>query len=142
MKMQAVCLDHPDQRPGDGRYHSGHPGWNGHQTVEEPTMDFLRLAGIDDFSCRPIRSFTILGRKIGIFKREDGTFRALEAGCKHQGADLTAGRIENNVATCPRHGWKYDLATGQCLNHDSPSLRKHDLKIIGNDIHVSLQPIE
>jgi nitrite reductase/ring-hydroxylating ferredoxin subunit len=105
-------------------------------------MDYLRLATIDEFTNRKVKSLSILGRKIGIFKRENDHFFAMEIGCKHQGADITAGKIENNIITCPRHGWKYDLETGECLNHDSPRLRKFDLKIIKNGIHVSLQPIE
>ncbi|MEA3232802.1 MAG: hypothetical protein U9Q05_13690 [Thermodesulfobacteriota bacterium] len=40
------------------------------------------------------------------------------------------------MATCPQHGWQYDLETGECLNHDSPRLRKFELKIEGEDIKV------
>lgn len=105
-------------------------------------MDYLKLATIAEFENKKIKSLSVMGKKIGIFKRGDRQFYAMEVGCKHQGADMTTGKIENNIATCPRHGWKYDLETGQCLNHDSPRLRKHDLKMIGNEIHVSLQPIE
>ncbi|RTZ95750.1 MAG: non-heme iron oxygenase ferredoxin subunit [Deltaproteobacteria bacterium] len=104
-------------------------------------MDYLKLATIDELTKRKVKSLSILGRKIGIFKRDNDRFFAVETGCKHQGADLTTGKIENNVATCPRHGWKYDLLTGRCLNHASPRLRKFDVKIIGKEIHVSLQPV-
>ena len=105
-------------------------------------MDFIKLATIDDFNYSKIKSLSILGKKIGIVKREDGNFYAIEVGCKHQGADITRGKMENNILTCPRHGWKYDLETGECLNHDSPRLRKFELKIEGNDIKVSLIPQE
>ncbi len=105
-------------------------------------MNFIKLATVKDFTDQRIRSFSVLGKKIGIVKRTDDQFYAIETGCKHQGADLTQGKIDGHVATCPRHGWQYDLETGECLNHDSPRLRKHALVLEGNDIKVSLSPLE
>lgn len=105
-------------------------------------MNFIKLATIEDFAEQRIKSFSVLGKKIGIVKQTDGQFYAIEVGCKHQGADITQGKIDGYVATCPRHGWQYDLETGECLNHDSPRLRKHALAIEGDDIKVSLSPLE
>jgi len=105
-------------------------------------MDFIKIATIDDFNDRRIKSFSILGKKIGIVKREDGRFYATEVGCKHQGTDITQGKIENNIATCPRHEWNYNLESGECLNHDSPRLRQFEVKIEGHDIKISLTPKE
>jgi len=103
-------------------------------------MNYLKLATTDEFENIKVKSLSVVGKKIGIFKREDGSFYAMEIGCKHQGADITKGSISNNIATCPRHGWQYNLETGECLNRDSPKLRKHELIIEGNDIKVSLIP--
>lgn len=105
-------------------------------------MDFIKLAKVEDFNDQKIKSFSVIGKMIGIIKREDGSFYAIEVGCKHQGADITLGKIENDIVTCPRHGWQYNLETGECLNHDSPRLRKFELKIEDNDIKVSLIPLE
>ncbi|MBC8181919.1 Rieske 2Fe-2S domain-containing protein [candidate division KSB1 bacterium] len=105
-------------------------------------MQYLKLATIDEFQNKNFKSLSVLGKKIGIFKKEDGSFYAMESGCKHQGADITKSSILNNIVTCPRHGWKYNLETGECVNRDSPKLRKHDLIIEGNDIKVSLSPVE
>ncbi len=104
--------------------------------------DYIAIAHIDDFDTVSIRSYSIMGKKIGIIKREDGSFYAIEVSCKHQGADLTKGMIRNNIATCARHQWKYDLETGECLNHESPPLRHHDLQIEEGKIKVSLTPID
>ena len=75
-------------------------------------------------------------------QKKDGSFYAIETGCKHQGADLLKGKIESGTATCPRHDWEYDLETGECINHDSPKLRQYALKIEGNDIKISLTPMD
>lgn len=105
-------------------------------------MDYIRLAATTDFIAECMKSFSVMGRKIAVIRREDGSFYAIEASCKHQGADLTTGEIRNNVATCPRHQWMYDLESGECLNHDSLPLRKYDLRLDGENILVSLLPLD
>lgn len=100
--------------------------------------DYIALAKVDDFATISVRSFSVFGKKIGIIKREDGSFYARDVACKHQGADLTAGEIDGNIATCHRHQWKYNLETGECLNHDSLPLKKYPLKIEDGIIKITL----
>lgn len=103
---------------------------------------YIAIAKVNDFENNSIRSYSLFGKKIGIIRREDGSFFATEIACKHQGADLTGGTIVNYIATCPRHQWQYDLETGRCLNHDSPPLRKYGLIVDDDTIKVSSSPIE
>ena len=103
-------------------------------------QDYVKIAKISDFKDVSIRSYSLIGKKIGVIKRADGTFYAMDVACKHQGADLTKGSVINNIATCPRHKWQYDLETGECLNHDSPVLRRYPLKLKDDIIFVKLIP--
>ncbi len=103
--------------------------------------NYVRLAKTVDFEKVRLKSYKILGRYIGIIKDEDGSFRAMEMGCKHQGADLSQGIIRNHVITCPWHGWQYDLRDGHCLKGVDTALRPYGIQIIGEDIYVSLRPI-
>lgn len=105
-------------------------------------MDFIRIAKINDFADKYIKSFLIFGKKIAVIRRLDNSFYGIEANCKHQGADLISGTINNMIATCPRHQWQYDLESGKCLNHESPVLRRYGVKIQGDDILISIQPLE
>lgn len=105
-------------------------------------MQYVKIAKVSDFAERNHRSFSILARKIGVFKSSDGEFFAIEVACKHQNWDLTTGRVDGMIAECPRHGWRYDLSTGECLNHDSTPLRKYGLRVEGDDIYVSLTPLD
>ena len=104
--------------------------------------EYVAVAKVSDFDDVSIRSYTILGKKVGVIKRKDGSFYAIEVACKHQGADLTSGTIVKNIATCYRHQWQYDLETGECLNHDSAPLRHYDLIIEDEKIKVSLTAID
>lgn len=104
-------------------------------------MEYIKIATINDFKNDNIKSFSILGKKIGVIKRDDGSFYATEIGCKHQGADLSLGEISGSIATCHRHGWKYDLESGKCLTHSSPDLKKYQLHFEGNSILISTRPL-
>lgn len=105
-------------------------------------MNYIRIAKVSDFQGIRIKSFKVLARNIGIVKNADGTFFATEISCKHQNADLSAGQMKGDILTCPRHGWTYNIRTGQCLNHDSTPLRRYALKIEGDDIFVSPTPTD
>lgn len=104
-------------------------------------MEYVRVATINDFTRKNTKSFSLLGKKVALIRRSDGTFLATEIGCKHQGADLSSGKIEGVVVTCPLHGWRYDLESGKCLNHSSPDLRRYGVRLEGADIYVSLLPL-
>ena len=60
--------------------------------------------------------------------------------CKEM--SLTKGTITDNVAICPRHQWEYDLDTGKCLNHDSLPLKQYGVKVEGEDVMVSMLPMQ
>lgn len=46
----------------------------------------------------------------------DGTFYAIGNRCTHQGRDLSQGKLDGNVVTCPRHGSRFDVTTGKNLS--------------------------
>jgi len=104
-------------------------------------MDYVKAAELNEFTGKNHKTLKLLGRLVGIIKREDGSFFATEASCKHQGADLLGDYVDGCIACCPRHQWKYDLESGACLTNDSPPLKKYGLKVEGETILVTLLPL-
>lgn len=49
-----------------------------------------------------------------------GTPCRVQRYCPHAGEDLSKEPIEDGILTCPRHGWRFELPSGRCLqgNHD------------------------
>jgi nitrite reductase/ring-hydroxylating ferredoxin subunit len=105
-------------------------------------MQFIKIAKTSDFDSKRYKSYSVLARKVGVFRDHDGSFYAIEINCKHQNWDLTTGPINGDIATCPRHGWQYNIRTGECLNHDSTPLRRYACKVEGDDIYISPTPVE
>ncbi|MFQ6011775.1 MAG: Rieske (2Fe-2S) protein [Nitrososphaerales archaeon] len=42
----------------------------------------------------------------------DGEFYAVDNLCRHEGGPIGDGDLEDNIVTCPMHGWLYDVVTG------------------------------
>ncbi len=102
---------------------------------------FVFVAYVDDFTKKPHISVRIMGKPVAVFRKDDApTFFAREMGCKHQGADLSAMPIRNNIVVCDRHGWKYDVSSGLCLSHDAPPLRAHETAVENGAVFVALFP--
>ena len=55
------------------------------------------------------------GRKIGVFRCEDGELYAIEDRCSHDDGPLAEGDFDAGACTveCPRHGSLFDLRTGR-----------------------------
>ena len=104
-------------------------------------LQFIRVGRVEDFRIPSFKRFTIVARHVAVFREPSGEFFATEISCKHQNADLTTGEFHGFVVTCPRHGWKYNVKTGECLNQHSAPLRRHGLKIEDGDIYITLFPI-
>ncbi len=107
---------------------------------EKPRKSGYLFAG-DAADFRPMTPVTVrlMGKPVSVYLGEAGFF-AREMGCKHQGADLSAAPIIGGSVTCPRHGWKYNLLTGECQNHDSPPLRAHAVAVEDGAVFVAILP--
>lgn len=104
-------------------------------------MAILRIGREDDFPAGRIERRSLLGRHIGIYRRTDGSLAATEATCRHQNADLTVGEREGDIVTCPRHGWRYDLATGECLTEAWARLRTFRVWTEDEEVYLDTTPI-
>ena len=76
---------------------------------------WTRVGRIDDIPLLEGRSTSVDGRRIAIFRLLDG-FAAIDAHCPHAAGPLADGIVADSCVTCPLHGRRFDLATGEALN--------------------------
>ena len=93
------------------------------------------------------------GREIAVFN-VDGGYHGLANYCVHMGGPVCEGMIsgmftadedgrmvydrEDEIVSCPWHGWEYDITTGECLSKEEATLPSHPVRIDGDDVVVSL----
>jgi vanillate O-demethylase monooxygenase subunit len=63
---------------------------------------------------RELRPVEMLGEKIVLYRREDGTPVALEDACPHRKLPLSMGRIKGDDVECGYHGLVFDCS-GHCV---------------------------
>ncbi len=62
---------------------------------------------------KPVKA---LGHELAVFRDSSGAARVIDAFCPHLGAHLGhGGMVNGNAIRCPFHGWKFDGATGDCV---------------------------
>lgn len=59
----------------------------------------------------------VAGSRIVALYRIQGEVFALDGICPHSGGPLANGRVQNQIVTCPWHGWQFNVTNGRhCLN--------------------------
>ena len=83
----------------------------------------------------PYRFHLARGEQVVIFQTAEGYF-AVENRCPHAGAYLHEGSVQHKVLTCPWHGWRFDLESGQSLTEYRARLKTYPLQIVEEKIYL------
>jgi nitrite reductase/ring-hydroxylating ferredoxin subunit len=78
-------------------------------------MPFIDIGQIGDVVPGAMKSFPV-GEKQVLIANVDGRFYAMNGICTHAGGNLSKGKLEGTVVTCPRHGSRFDITTGKALS--------------------------
>ena len=81
-------------------------------TTDTNTLAVCRLEDLPEGEMRLVEAG---GRKIGVFRCEDGELYAIEDRCSHDDGPLAEGEFDAGACTveCPRHGSLFDLRSGR-----------------------------
>ncbi|KAM4696514.1 cholesterol 7-desaturase nvd-like [Rhinophrynus dorsalis] len=62
-----------------------------------------------------VRSCTVLGEQIAVYRTQEGKVYVVDAYCPHLGANLAVGgRVVGDCIECPFHGWQFRGEDGKC----------------------------
>ncbi|MDZ4834608.1 MAG: non-heme iron oxygenase ferredoxin subunit [Candidatus Melainabacteria bacterium] len=75
------------------------------------SADFSKVANKADVPVGQVKVYTIAGKRIAVCNVE-GKFFAVADLCTHDGGPLGEGELIENTIECPRHGARFDVATG------------------------------
>jgi nitrite reductase (NADH) small subunit len=68
-----------------------------------------------------------------------GTFYALDSLCTHRHGPLAEGAVEGTIVTCPWHGSKFDVTSGQVVKDPaSRSVSAYPVRVEGTDVLVEI----
>lgn len=97
----------------------------------------VRIAAVADVPPGHSAEFTSHNRIIALFN-VDGEIYALDGVCPHAGGPLGKGTLNGAIATCPWHGWQFDVKTGRHCLTDAIRQPKFPVEIRDGEIYVEL----
>lgn len=79
------------------------------------------------------------GRELAVFLLGDPP-RAfvIDNACPHAGGNLSAGRVDGEMVTCPWHEWRFDLASGLCTHSPLARVTKYPCEIRDGTVWADL----
>jgi len=79
------------------------------------------------------------GKEIVVTKL-DGNYYAMDNVCTHAGADLHEGELSDNELTCPWHGAKWDIKTGNLISFPQKlkPLQSHKISIESDTLYIEI----
>jgi nitrite reductase/ring-hydroxylating ferredoxin subunit/Fe-S cluster biogenesis protein NfuA len=99
--------------------------------------EWRSAARLDEIPEGGILAIILGGEKLLLY-RSGGLVSCVQNACAHLGLPLDDGDVEDGIITCPFHGFRYDLATGECLTAPAVQLQPHAVRVIGDRVEVRL----
>ena len=100
--------------------------------------EFITLAREEDITNNKSMAIAREGREL-LICHADGQFYIFENRCTHQNMPLSEGRIRNGYLSCPVHGMRYKLDSGDPVGELSRiPLTRFQTRIVNGEIQVSL----
>lgn len=99
--------------------------------------NFVRVANASDLKPGENKVVNINGTEVALFN-VDGQFFATSNTCLHRGGPLGEGMLDGDVVTCPWHGWRYNVKTGENAMMPTAKVASYQVKVEGNDVLVEI----
>ena len=100
--------------------------------------DFVKVARTDEIGPGEARLVEVKGRQIALFN-VDGEYFAIDNMCTHEEASLAEGEVSGHEVSCPLHGAKFDIRTGEVLGPPAyDDVARFDVRVTGNDIEIDV----
>ena len=100
--------------------------------------NYKRVGSVNDLNNGEAKKIEIDDKKIALF-RIDGDYFATDDTCTHEKASLSEGEIDNETVTCPHHGARFNIKTGQAMSLPAMfPVKTYQIKIDGDNIMINI----
>lgn len=96
---------------------------------------FVDVAAVADLSNASGRIVEVGGIWIAIFLVE-GRPHAIENACPHMAGPLGSGTCTDGVVTCPIHGWRFDVRTGEAPTNPNTRVACFETRVVNDRVLV------
>ena len=101
-------------------------------------MDFVEVTKINEIPTDSMKDVTINNQSI-LISNINGKYYAIGEKCTHAKGSLSKGKLDGKIVTCPRHGSKFDVTTGNVVGGPAKQNEPtYEVKVEGNIIKVRI----
>lgn len=86
------------------------------------------LAPADGIADGVVECLQIDGRDVFVCRSGD-EYRVYDSLCPHQGTRIPKSALQKGVLTCPKHGWQFEAASGECIAKGDRPLHRFESKL-------------
>ena len=108
-------------------------------------MGFIRVCALNELPNSSQKIVQVGAHKVALF-HFNNEISAIANACLHKAGPLGLGLVENkydgDYVTCPWHGWEYNIKTGSAPPGYKDQQAVYEVKVDGDDVLVSEQPIK
>jgi len=102
--------------------------------------EFVTVAQVGDIPPGQVKVVVVDEQEVGI-ANVGGKYYAFADVCTHDDGPVAEGELDECVITCPRHGARFDIASGAALSLPAVvPIPVYDLVVEGNHIKVRRTP--
>jgi 3-phenylpropionate/trans-cinnamate dioxygenase ferredoxin subunit len=100
--------------------------------------EFVKVAKTSEIPPGTAKAVEVQGAEIAVFNI-DGTYYAINNICTHVGGPLAEGMMAGDEVTCPWHGARFKVPTGEVLGPPARrGVAKHTVRVAGDEIEVEI----
>lgn len=100
--------------------------------------NWKKLCTLDEIPRLGSRVVKSLQGDIAVFRTADDEVFALHDRCPHKGGPLSQGLVADKVVTCPLHGWKIQLESGEAVAPDKGCAKPFPTRIENGVVWIAL----
>lgn len=112
------------------------PEFNPDNLITQP--GWHKLLDVNELVTGETRHININGTGVFVYTDEPGSVLVFDQRCPHQGTAMTSECLQGNTLSCPKHGWKFDIANGECIDKGDKPLKQLEYKIENGQLFAYL----
>lgn len=99
--------------------------------------EFVEVCNEADVPPGTGKAFDVGREEIGVFN-VGGKFYAIDNLCPHEGGPLAEGALAGNIVTCPLHGWRADVTSGESLEMPGVKVSTWEVKVEDGKVYIKV----
>lgn len=89
----------------------------------------------DDLKNEDVTYVKAVDRELFIYTDNDDV-KVFDSRCPHQATNIPELVLEECKLTCPKHGWKFDVRSGQCIDKGDRPLHEFENRVVEGRLEV------